>query len=593
MLSTINVLRELAYISTTHLDVVEFMEDANSTLEVEVLSEEQYNKVVEQLRLEILPVDLFVERNDCKVITNPRAFQRDNIPSDDGLLSNSIFGINQDDRAGIFAYIDLHGTFIDPSCYKTWIKLDPKVRNIVHGIGTYRIDDLGQIVEDPKGQTGIEFLRKNIKKIVFKSSESIRRDIKVQYMEQNRDIMFITKYIVIPPFYRDKNTTSSRVVGLGGINKLYNDLIVATNALEATQDYMFDASDSMRGRVQEIILNIYDWFCGNNNANINTELGTGLSGKMGVMRRAAMSKTSNYAARLVISAAELKVETPEDMMVTIDQSALPLAACITEFRDFVMFNVKRFFENEFMGVETYPIMDRNGNIKYVIPEDPEIAFSDERIKKEMERFLHGYNNRFIPVEIPIEGTKEKYYMQFKGKGTIGTSTNPESIYHRRLTWCDVFYMACVEATKDKQILITRFPIDKFSNQITTGIVVSSTKETEQMYVGDTLYKYYPKIRESDIGIDTSNIFVDTFKMSNLYLKGMGADFDGDQINSKGVYTVEANQELREFMNSKQNFIDFGCTPLKDTGSDVIQSLYALTKILNDSKLTKSESIQYK
>ena len=34
------------------------------------------------------------------------------------------------------------------------------------------------------------------------------------------------------------------------------------------EDYMFDATDAMNGRVQEIILNIYDWFCGNNNKNI-------------------------------------------------------------------------------------------------------------------------------------------------------------------------------------------------------------------------------------------------------------------------------------------------------------------------------------
>jgi hypothetical protein len=187
-----------------------------------VLSEAQYNKITEHLRLDILDVERFVVANNCQVISNPRAFVRDSIPSDDGLLSNKIFGITKDDRAGIYAYIDLHGWFLDPSCYKTWIRVDKNIRNIVHGIGTYRINDLGEIVEDPIGKTGIEFLRKNINKIKFKESKSIKRDLKIQYLEQNRNKMFIQKYIVIPPFYRDKNTTNSRVVGLGGINKLYN-----------------------------------------------------------------------------------------------------------------------------------------------------------------------------------------------------------------------------------------------------------------------------------------------------------------------------------------------------------------------------------
>ena len=539
------------------------------------------------LRLEILDVEKFVIVNDCKPITNPRAFLRDNIPSDDGLLSNKIFGITKDDRAGIYAYIDLHRWFIDPSCYKAWIRIDRKIRNVVHGIGTYRINDLGEIVEDPKGSTGIEFLRKNINKIKFKSTESIKRDLKVKFLEQNRDIMFIKKYIVIPPFYRDKNTANSRAVGLGGVNKLYNDLIVASNALMATQDFMFDASDAMNGRVQEIILIIYDWFCGNTNANIKTDLGTGMSGKMGILRRAAMTKTANFSSRLVISAPELKVERPEDMMVNFDKSAIPLSAALAEFRDFVMFHTKRFFENEFGGIETYPVLDKEGNLSYVIPEDPEITFSDERIKKEMDRYLHGYNNRFVPIPIPIKGTKQIYYMKFKGRGTVGLSTNPEPIFNRRLTWCDVFFIACTEAVKDKQVLITRFPIDSFSNQITTGVELSSTKETEPIYFDNIFYPYYPKIREEDIGSDTSNRFVDTMRMSNLYLSGMGGDYDGDQITCTGVYTIEANQELKEFMNSKQNFLDFGCAPLRESTKDVIQSIYALTKLLSDTKITKN------
>ena len=44
-----------------------------------------------------------------------------------------------------------------------------------------------------------------------------------------------------------------------------------------------------------------------------------------------------------------------------------------------------------------------------------------------------------------------------------------------------------------------------------------------MYINDTFYRYYPKIREEDIGIDTSNKFIDTLQLSNLYLPGIGGD----------------------------------------------------------------------
>ena len=464
LISLDNVIKEMEFIASKPVDILDKIDELNEAIDLYALSEAEYEKVTPHLKLEILDVERFVKVNDCKCVSNPRPFDSDSIPSKDGLLSNEIFGFTTEERAGTFGYIDLHGWFIDPSCYKTWIRLDTKVKNIIHGIGYWRIDEDGLFVEDPSGDTGIDWVRKNINRISFKPPRTKSKDISYQYLNMNKDRMFIQKYLVIPPLYRDKNTSqNSRVVGLGGVNKLYTVLISAAKALTATQDYNFDASDAMRARVQEQILNIYDWFCGNNNKavenSVGLSMGSGMSGKLGIMRRTATSKTTNFASRLVISAPELKVEKPEDMEVTFDKTAIPLFAIITEFRDFVMFHSRRFFENEFTGVQTYPVIDKSGKPRTIIPESPEIVFSDERIKREMDRFLHGYNNRFVPIEVPVEGSDEFYYMTFKGRGvTPGEETTNDPKYSRRITWCDVFYMAAVEATKNKQMLTTRFPM---------------------------------------------------------------------------------------------------------------------------------------
>ena len=90
-----------------------------------------------------------------------------------------------------------------------------------------------------------------------------------------------------------------------------------------------------------------------------------------------------------------------------------------------------------------------------------------------------------------------------------------------------------------------------------------------------------------IGTDTSNTFVDTLRMSNLYLSGMGADFDGDTTSSKGVYLEESNEELEEYVNSKANFINFSGGALRSPGADAIQSLYALSRVLDGTNLTKN------
>lgn len=70
-------------------------------------------------------------------------------------------------------------------------------------------------------------------------------------------------------------------------------------------------------------------------------------------------------------------------------------------------------------------------------------------------------------------------------------------------------------------------------------------------------------------------------------------FDGDMCTVKGVYTREANEELDKFMASKQNLVTYGCKPLREPGSDSIQAIYALTKILSDVKVTDSKAIEFK
>ena len=586
-----NLVKDLQDHYDRFMDSTELFEQFNfDTSEQFVhIDEAEYNKVTDHLRLEIMDIDRFIKVNDCKEITNPVFYTRDNIPTSDGLLSNTIFGITQSDRAGIFGYISLGKYFIDPSCYKNWCKIDSNVKKVVHKDGKFSINARGEIVPDENGSNGVDFLYKNINNIKFKTSDSLKRDLRVKFLEKNKQKMFVNKWIVIPPYYRDTNS-GKRSVGVGGVNKLYSQLIIAVNSIRSTQEYGFDLSGPMEGRVQEILVCIYDWFAGNSNKTIQTDVGAGLSSKFGIMHHALMGKTTNYAARLVVTATQNKANRPEDLVTSYRNCFAPLAACIACLRPFVQYNVRAFFEREFIGTNQYPVVDLDGVTRYKTPKDPLIEFSDERIKKEMEAFLHAYNNRFVPIEIPIEendGKKVKYYMQFKGNFAKDNMPN-ESIMNRRLTWCDIFYMATVEAARGRYGIITRYPIDSRFNNMIMQVEVASTKDYEPMIVNGTYYKYYPHITDDMIGSNTGTAFVDTMSMSNLYCGGAGMDFDGDTVTLKIPYTEEANAELREFVKKKGNIIDFNGTSLRSLDKDGIQCLYAFTKVLeNDkSKLTQ-------
>lgn len=536
------------------------------------------------LEVSLLDPDKLVKVNNLQQITNPVFFSRPGVPSPDGLLSNEIFGITKDERANTFAYIDLYEWFMHPLCYKVWSSMDRKIKEVVHGTNTFSVNDKGEIVVDENGSNGVEFLRKNIQNIKIKSTDSNRRDRRIKFLEENRHLIFIRKMIVIPAYYRDVNTEQGKI-GVGDVNKLYSSLIMAVRSIRESKDYGLNLSAATKGRVQEILVQIYQWFSDEPN----------LSKKQGIIRRAGLTKTTDYSSRLVISAPDLNVESMDDMMVTLDKSAVPLASLCVNFFPFIVFNVRRFFENEFSGVDKYPYIDKNGKVQYVDVDDYMISFSDEVIKEEIKKFIYGYSKRITPIKVPNKQGKN-IHMRFVGNQVNKkdyqevaddiTKAGNMPILERDLTWCDVLYMAAVEATRDKNILITRYPIDSFYNQFPSKVEVSSTINTEPMVINGQLYKYYPKIRQEDINSNTSNKFVDTFRMSNLHLGSIGGDYDGDQVIIKGIFSKEANMELDNYMKSKSYYISLGGKNIRTPSKEAIQAMYELTISLSDSNTEK-------
>lgn len=534
----------------------------------------------DNLQVSLLDVDDFVKKNNLVEITNPVIFDASSNPTNDGLLSNTIFGITKESRASTFAYISLKKKFLQPLVYRIWSKVDSKIKSVIHGIGTYSIDKSGNIVEDPKGDNGIDFLRKNLDKIKFRETESIKRERYVKFLNDNRKNFFTDKLIVIPPFFRDIKVDGGKI-SVGDINKLYINVMVSASAIGDSTEYGFSIGKSVEGRLQEGLIEIYKWFGTGTDSNPNG----GLPGKFGVIRRANLSKTTDYATRLVMSAPKLDVENMEDIRADFDYSVLPMTSAAANFFPFVIFHMRRFFENEFIGDTKYPIIDKDGTIIYGEIEDYQIQFSDEALKKELDRFIHGYSDRFRPVKVLCRVKGKQEYLDLKWKGFYKEPDVKALKNERPLTWCDVIYMACEEAVKDRMILITRYPIDTFYNEFATKIRLSSTIETEEAVFDNVVYTHYPKIRKEDIGKDTSSSFIDTMNICNGYLDSIGGDYDGDMVTIKGVYTDEANAELKKQLASNIHFINLGGNPVISTSKESIQALYAMTLTLPDTKLS--------
>ena len=533
----------------------------------------------------------FIKANDLKPVTNPSMFNPGNGNTPDGLLSNEIFGITKEERSGIYAYINLNEYFIEPYYYKIWLKIDKNLRSLVYETKNFRIDSNGYLIEDENGETGIKFLRKNINKIKFKNT---KKDELLKILNDAKEGMFTDTFIIIPPFYRDVNTGNGNGrIGVGEINKLYVNIMNSVRSLSESNDYGLSMAGGIRGRIQDLMLEVYNWFTVGESVIGGEHTGAGIFKKFGVMRRATMSKTSDNSVRLVLSAPKIDVNSKDELIVDMDYSAIPLsAACVLAY-PFMIYQLRQLFNNEFGGKTMYNVVNSDGKIVQYELDDPQIAFSDQVFDREMNEFIHGYANRLKPVKVPVKDSKKDIRLRFKGYSITADEyaagiRESNNVIERDLTWVDILYMCAVESTQDKLALITRYPVDSYFNQFSSMVHVTSTIETEPMVINGKFYKWYPKIRQEDIGKDTSNKFIDTCSIANPYCILMGADYDGDQVTVKLVYSVEANDELRKYKDSNAQFITLNGVNGRKADKEAIQAMYNLTLVLPNTKLTQPE-----
>lgn len=543
-----------------------------------------------KFHIEQLDQEKLIKVNDLPQVTNPVIFNA-STPTSDGLLSNELFGITKDERAGIFGYLDLEGTFINPFYYKIWLKIDRNLRSCIYETQNFIISKEGYLEPNESGETGLNFLIKNIDKINFKNTKKDNL-LKALMDAKKENKLFTKKFIIIPPYYRDVDHKSGGRISIGEINKLYVNLINNIKALSEMHDYGLSISGGIRGKIQDVMLEIYNWFTVGESIVGGEHTGSGIFKKFGIIRRSVMSKTTDYSARLVLSAANINVNKKEDLMVDMDYSAVPLsAACVIAY-PFMIYHLRQFFNNEFGGQLYYSYTNNKGELAQVELDNPQIAFSDDRFDKELNEFIHGYSNRLKPVSIPNKEGKD-IVLNFKGYSITeeeyqkGVRENNNMI-ERDITWVDIFYIAAVAATEDKMAKITRYPIDSHFNQLYTKMHINSTINTEPMVINGKFYKWYPKIRQEDIGKDTSNKFVDTCQISNPYCKMMGADYDGDQITISMPFSVEANKELENHLNSTSQFIGLNGENTRKPTNEAIQAMYNMTLVLPDTKLTNPE-----
>lgn len=536
------------------------------------------------MRIWLLDEEKFIKVNNLKEVTNPVSFEKGMIPTEDGLFSNEIFGMNIYDRRHNWAYIDLKNHYLNPKAYITLKALNRNFEALIHGTKTFVIKD-GLLVEDENGDTGIEWLYKNWEKINFEKNDSNKRNSRIDMLRnQTKSELFCTKWVVCPAFYRDVNlqNNASGRPKIPEINDLYTGILRNVSIIEegTTFDFMIN---SIVGKTQNLLLDIY---------NMMKEK---INGKNGYLRRSVMGKSVDYGARVVITATPYDTNSVDDQHINFYYSGIPLSFCCAQLAPFIIWWLNQYFRTEIFNAKNqYPILDDKGNTVYVRLDNPEIMFNDEFIDKNVNRWINNPSSRFDMIELPIrKEDREKYkikgkrYITITGRSykttTLAKTAHEHSsdsegiLVSRPTTWTDLLYMAAVDVSEGKHVQITRYPFLDYFGLFFSRIYVLSTRVTIPTIINGTLYESYPVIDLNTPKGRIESLFIDSYKISPLYLAALGGDYDGDQITSKILFTEEANADAERIMMSRTNILTIDGHSIRKIGNEGIQTLYTLTK----------------
>lgn len=538
------------------------------------------NQDDEPMKLDLM-TDRCIKDNDLKPVTNSIYFNRGLEPTEDGLFSYEIFGQTAKERMYRHAYIDLKRPFLHPYVFERLKSCFEYIAKIVAGEGSWIVKDDGTVmrikdINDRRyneDNTGLDWLYKNWKKIKFEEKDNMTRRETIRFLKlYPENEIWITKWIVVPVFYRDydKGSSSSKP-SVPVLNDLYRKLIQYCTSIDDS-GLDFYAKKTLY-KIESILVEIRK-----HGQSI-------IEGKMGALAQTVLGKSTDRGARSVISVPSLNYcDKPEDCLVNVLNSGIPLAKCCETGYPFMIKWILEFFESEFKNKKEIPVYKKDKKtgetiIEYVKIKNHVDIFTNEFIDKKMKQFIKDYGGRFKPIKLQCEDGSE-INMTFTGRGFSKKIDDPgaASIAGRPMTWTDIFYMAAVETLQDiKHVYTTRYPLLDYFGTFPSRVSVLSTIKTSPVIINGKVYMHYPVI---DCNMSPSEVtaqFIDTVSISNLYLDAIGGDYDGDTVSIKVPFSEEANSEAEDYIHSLKHYVSIQGELNRILGNESCLTFYNMTR----------------
>lgn len=551
------------------------------------------------MKINIVNVNKEIEIYGLQEVTSLSYFvSNSSEPHPEGLFSIDIFGNpGTSERKKTWAYVKLNDYFMNPHVFYVFSRLRKAVANdMKQGLGRYYIDHTGELTKLDTDKTvpetaivkdvgtGFDWLHEHwtkiswrVDKTMSKAAKNNRGFLRMLDVEQ----VFMDKCLIMPAFYRDVDYKSTK---RNKINTFYIKIMRLASLIKNTSGILFYDDDpdvpvvsTSHVKMQTELSELYKFFMDK------------LGGANGFINKHVVGKSTDYGARLVISTPDFNSEHYTDCEVDFFRTSTPLSVAMNIFAPFVIYGLNTWIKNKVSGHNYLRYYDKTKKELTSRDLDPTWLdeFSGDNIRKTMDLYKKSKKFRVEPFTLKgVDGTRIPITVFFKvvGENTVLSTDINDVIeidekdldkHTRYMTNCEMYYIICMNYISDKPIFNTRYPITTHNSTYSSLMnIIPSNNYATVLFNGES-YKRYPVLKyktESEI----EHIFTDSLRMHSVYPDVMGADFDGDQIYTQGVFSNEGKEECMTHMKEVSNVLGIDGNVMRNLPQVVKHGLYGLT-----------------
>lgn len=494
-----------------------------------------------------------------------------------GLYSTDIFGlVGREERDSTFAYIDIKLEIISPTLCLGLFSLKQLYEEICSGrryaIWDDKLKDFTPASPSDAGAgTGYSFFLKRYNDIQPGRNTSLRRDDTVDFFEKFRAVGLSRYVLVMPAGLRDMQFKDDGREQEDEINPLYRRLMSLARAVP-DRNATPELTDQVRWKLQQAFNDIW------------THVFTLLDGKGGFARRKVTSRKLQDGTRNVLSSFSTGSKVmgdpaqirPTDTRIGIMQglkALLPVA----------QYHIRERYLSQIRAGDSHLYGINIKTLQREMVEVPgkiyDLFTTDDGIETLINRF-RDREKRHKPIHIDA---KHYVALLYQDEHTFKVFFDIRDLPAGRskdnvtpLSLAELLYLSGYDVWDDYFMRVTRFPVaGRGSNYSSTIRLETTTQSAPKYELTDGWETGTGKPAKCFPRRDCEE-FVESMAVHPSRLVGLGGDHDGDTGSGNALFSEEAREENRKWLNSRAYWFDtngrFKMSPTNAVISSALRSL---------------------